>query len=122
VEMIDDTLVLHSLGNFVFDQGWSRTRETAIARYELSDEGTARVTLAPAYIREATPEPVTGPMGIYRRERVFQRLRAGDGIDLQRDGQHLVAEIDHRHVLRGEAVGEDASTSTDVPDAAGLDR
>jgi gamma-polyglutamate biosynthesis protein CapA len=122
VEMIDDTLVLHSLGNFVFDQGWSRTRETAIARYELGDDGMARVTLVPAYIREATPEPITGPMGIYRRERVFQRLRAGDGIDLQRDGHHLVAEIDHRHVLRGDPVAEDASTTTDVPDAEGLDR
>jgi gamma-polyglutamate biosynthesis protein CapA len=102
VEMIGSTLVLHSLGNFVFDQGWSRTRETAIARYELGEDGTARVQFVPAYIREGTPRVVSGPLGTYRRERIFQRLRGGDGIDLQRDGQTLVAEIDHRHVLLGE--------------------
>ncbi len=107
VEMIGNTLVLHSLGNFVFDQGWSRTRETAIARYELGEDGMARVEFVPTYIREGTPRVVSGPLGTYRRERIFQRLRGGDGIDLQREGQSLVAEIDHRHVLFGEAVADD---------------
>jgi gamma-polyglutamate biosynthesis protein CapA len=121
VEMIGNTLVLHSLGNFIFDQGWSRTRETAIARYELGEDGTARVELVPAYIREGTPQVVNGPLGSYRRERIFQRLRGGAGIDLRREGQSLVAEIDHRHVLTGEEPSgpEDGLVTEAVPEAEG---
>lgn len=124
VEMIGNTLVLHSLGNFVFDQGWSRTRETAIARYELGDDGMARVQLVPTYIREGTPQVVSGPLGTYRRERIFQRLRGGDGIDLRREGQTLVAEIDHRHILLGDdalAPGPEEGRLEDLDGDLGLD-
>lgn len=102
VEMIGDTLVLHSLGNFVFDQGWSRTRESVIARYELGEDGMARVELVPTYVRAGTPQVLDGPFGAYRRERIFQRLRGGEGIDLRREDRTLVAEIDHRQVLFGD--------------------
>jgi poly-gamma-glutamate synthesis protein (capsule biosynthesis protein) len=100
VERIGDTLVLYSLGNFVFDQGWSRTRESAVARYRLREDGTAVVSFAPVYLREATPAPLTGPLATYRRERIFLRLR-GDSLDWRREGGHLVTEIDHSHVLEG---------------------
>ena len=101
VERIGDTLVFYSLGNFVFDQGWSRTRESVIARYSLGEDGMARVTLVPVYITEGTPRAVSGPLGVYRRERIFQRLRGGDGIEWRREGDHLVADLDHRHVVEG---------------------
>ena len=101
VEMIGDTVVFYSLGNFVFDQGWTRTRESAIARYELGDDGLARVELRPLWIREATPRPVEGWQGTYRRARIFQQLR-GDGLAWRREGDLLVTEVDHRHVLEGE--------------------
>ncbi len=100
VERIDDTLVFYSLGNFVFDQGWSRTRESAIARYHLGADGTARVELLPVYLREASPQRLDGPLDAYRRARIFQRLR-GDELDWERDGTALVAELDHGHVLEG---------------------
>lgn len=98
VERIGDALVLYSLGNFVFDQGWSRTRESAVARYELDPDGTARVVLVPALVREATPTPLSGPWSAYRRARIGQQLR-GEGLDWERDGTAFVAEIDHHHVL-----------------------
>ncbi len=98
VEQIGDALVFYSLGNFVFDQGWSRTRESAIAGYRLSEDGTATVEMTPIYLREATPRVLDGPLDAYRRARVFQRLR-GDTLDWERDGISLVAEIDHSHVL-----------------------
>jgi gamma-polyglutamate biosynthesis protein CapA len=100
VELIGDTLVLYSLGNFVFDQGWSRTRESAIARYELADDGSARIALRPVWIREATPRPLEGWTGAYRRARIFQRLQ-GDGLEWRREGDVLVADLDHRHVREG---------------------
>jgi gamma-polyglutamate biosynthesis protein CapA len=99
-ELIGDTIVLYSLGNFVFDQGWSRTRESAIARYELGDDGIARLAFVPVYLREATPQPLSGPLATYRQERIFQRLR-GAGLDWQREDGALVTYVDHGHVLAG---------------------
>ncbi len=98
VERIDDTVVFYSLGNFVFDQGWSRTRETAVARYTLAEDGTATIALEPMFIREATPTPLDGLDSVYRRTRIHQQL-AGEGLDWRREGSRLVTEVDHRHVL-----------------------
>jgi gamma-polyglutamate biosynthesis protein CapA len=98
VERIGDTVVFYSLGNFVFDQGWSRTRESVVARYLLHEDGTARIELVPVFIREATPRELPGPSGTYRRERIFQQVR-GDGFDWRREDGRLVTEIDHRHIL-----------------------
>jgi gamma-polyglutamate biosynthesis protein CapA len=100
VERIGDTLVFYSLGNFVFDQGWSRTRESVVARYLLQDDGTARIELVPVFIREATPRELPGPSGTYRRERIFQQV-SGDGFEWRREDGRLVTEIDHSHVLEG---------------------
>lgn len=100
VERIGNTLVLNSLGNFVFDQGWTRTRESAVARYELREDGMARIELTPVFIREATPRELRGPSGTYRRERIFQQV-AGDGLEWAREDGRLVTEIDHSHVIGG---------------------
>jgi gamma-polyglutamate biosynthesis protein CapA len=100
VERLGDTLVLYSLGNFVFDQGWSRTRETALARYELGEDGTARVSFVPLEVREGAPRPLAGPLATYRRERIFQRLQ-GDSLSWSREDGRLVTELDHSHVLDG---------------------
>jgi gamma-polyglutamate biosynthesis protein CapA len=98
VERIGDTLVLFSLGNFVFDQGWTRTRESTIARYHLAEDGQARVEFVPILVREGAPRVVDGPMAAYHRERIFHRLR-GDGLTWEREGDRLVTTIDHSHVI-----------------------
>lgn len=98
VERIGDTLVLYSLGNFVFDQGWSRTRESTVARYELGADGRARVSFVPVVIEEATPRVTSGLLGPYRRARIFDRLR-GPGLTWDRGSDVLVTELDHRHVV-----------------------
>jgi gamma-polyglutamate biosynthesis protein CapA len=98
VDRIGDTLVLYSVGNFVFDQGWSRTRESALVRYALGEDGNARVEFVPVEVREGAPQPLAGPMAPYRRERIFQRL-SGDTLPWGRDDGSLITEIDHSHVL-----------------------
>ena len=92
-ERIGDTLVFYSLGNFVFDQGWSRTRESALARYTLSDEGRVRLELVPVYIREGTPKVLDGAHEFFRRQRIFSRLR-GDGLEWNVEDRVLVTEFD----------------------------
>jgi gamma-polyglutamate biosynthesis protein CapA len=99
VDRIGDTLVLYSLGNFVFDQGWSRTRESTVVRYQLDDDGRARIEFVPVEVREGAPRPLAGPLAPYRRERIFQRL-TGDTLPWTREGEVLVTEMDHSHVLR----------------------
>jgi gamma-polyglutamate biosynthesis protein CapA len=98
VERIGNTLVLNSLGNFVFDQGFSRTRETALVRYELGPDGIGRVEFVPLEIREGAPRCSSGPLAPYRRARIFGRLE-GEGLTWTREGGSLFTEIDHRTVL-----------------------
>ncbi|WP_353625580.1 CapA family protein [Bacillus sp. JCM 19041] len=59
MEVYNDTAIFYSLGNFVFDQGWTRTRESALVRYELTPEGRGMFEVVPMYIREASPAPLT---------------------------------------------------------------
>jgi gamma-polyglutamate biosynthesis protein CapA len=113
VERIGDTLVLYSLGNFVFDQGWSRTRESTVARYELAADGRARVSFVPIEIREGAPRPVAGPLAPYRTTRIFDRLQ-GEGLEWSRDGDVLVTELDHRHVLGTADAGADDPGADDA--------
>ncbi len=108
VERLGDAVVFYSLGNFVFDQGWSRTRETAVARYHLRPDGVAEISLHPFFIREATPRPLTGATAWYRRLRIHLQLR-GEGLDWWRDADRLVAEVDHRHVVERRASRERAA-------------
>jgi gamma-polyglutamate biosynthesis protein CapA len=98
VERIGNTLVLNSLGNFVFDQGFSRTRETALVRYELGSDGIGRVEFVPLEIREGAPRMLAGPLAFYRRARILNRLE-GEGLTWTREGGSLFTEIDHRTVL-----------------------
>ncbi len=102
VEQVGDTLVMYSLGNFIFDQGWSRTRESVIARYGLDRDGTAHVELIPIYIEEGTPRVIEGVGGVYRRARIFQRVKAGSTLQWRREGPSLVADFDQSAMLAEE--------------------
>lgn len=102
VDQIGDTLVFYSLGNFIFDQGWSRTRESVIARYGLDTDGSARVELIPIYIEEGTPRVLDSAGGAYRRARIFQRIRAGSTLAWKREGTSLVADFDQSAMLAEE--------------------
>lgn len=74
VDIYKDSIIFYSLGNFVFDQGWTRTRESAIAQLKLYEDGQARVELIPTLITEATPKPLLNTYSFYHRERIFRQL------------------------------------------------
>lgn len=104
VERYGDSVIFYSLGNFVFDQGWSRTRETVLARYLLAEDGTARIELVPLWVREAQPRPLDGPTAGYRRARIGRAL-SGYGVELEREDGVFAFTVDHRHVVEGAADG-----------------
>ncbi|MDQ0257232.1 poly-gamma-glutamate synthesis protein (capsule biosynthesis protein) [Evansella vedderi] len=72
VEVYNDTIIFYSLGNFIFDQGWTRTKQTALAQYRLYADGVAEVDLVPFTIREGQPRPVANFS--YRRMSIQQML------------------------------------------------
>ncbi|SDI57554.1 CapA family protein [Natribacillus halophilus] len=101
VDVYNDGIIFYSLGNFVFDQGWTRARDTVVAQYELGEDGMAEIELVPFRIREAQPRPIDGLAEPYHRERIFQQLTkdtSDDSTYEQSDGR-LVFEVDHGHVL-----------------------
>jgi gamma-polyglutamate biosynthesis protein CapA len=75
VEVYKQGVILYSLGNFVFDQGWSRTRESVLVQYKILHGGKkAKLELHPMVIREGQPRPLTGWSNVYRREKIFNQL------------------------------------------------
>ncbi|WP_368503126.1 CapA family protein [Alkalihalophilus sp. As8PL] len=109
VDVYNDTLILYSIGNFIFDQGWTRTRDTAIAQYDLKPDGKAQVELVPFRIYEAQPVPVDGVFSFYHRSKIFRQLTKDtenkESIIQQDD--RLIFEVDHSHVLDRMATKEE---------------
>lgn len=62
VEIYKGKVIFYSLGNFVFDQGWSKTKDSVLAQYKIKEDGTRLVELTPMKINEAAPTPLQGPM------------------------------------------------------------
>lgn len=81
VEIIDDTVVFYSLGNFVFDQGWSNTRETALITLKMDEEGIGRFFIEPMLIKEASPR-FLNQMESYYQSKVKKRLLKHSNIEL----------------------------------------
>lgn len=74
VEVYKNGVIFYSLGNFIFDQGWSRTRESVFAQYKVLKNGTVRLEIHPLLIREGQPRPLTGPGKIYRQEKIYMQI------------------------------------------------
>lgn len=101
VEVYNNSIIFYSLGNFVFDQGWSRTKDSALVSYKLYEDGTGRFEIIPLRIKEASPSPI-GAAGAVYKHRIFSYL-TNDTPDehwKKEDGK-LIFELDHSHVLKG---------------------
>ncbi|WP_137790869.1 CapA family protein [Bacillus sp. E(2018)] len=99
VEKYNDTVIFYSLGNFVFDQGWSRTRDSAVVQYKLSKDGMATFEITPLRIREATPSPVNSWLA---REKIFRQLTkdTGESIVWKRQDGKLSFQVNHKKVIK----------------------
>ncbi len=71
IELYNDTVIFYSLGNFIFDQGWTRTKDSAIAQYHIDQEGKKSVEIIPLRIKEAQPYVTKNP---YYRNKIFKQL------------------------------------------------
>ncbi|KAF5064283.1 Capsule biosynthesis protein CapA [anaerobic digester metagenome] len=62
VEIYKGKVIFYSLGNFVFDQGWSKTKDSVVAQFKIHDDGSKTVELTPMKVNEASPTPLSGPL------------------------------------------------------------
>ena len=97
-DVYKDGLIFYSLGNFVFDQGWTRTKDSAMVQYHLTDDGQATVDVVPLQIKEATPRPATSSSDI---SRVFRWLtkETSDNVQWSKKDDKIEIKLDHKRVI-----------------------
>ncbi|SDH44003.1 CapA family protein [Alteribacillus bidgolensis] len=102
IDVYNDTLIMYSLGNFIFDQGWTRTRDSVIADYQLKEDGTAMLEMHPFRVFEAQPRPVQGLTKNIHKKRIFRQLTKDTEAkeNIVENGERLIISADHSHVLK----------------------
>ncbi|AOM81623.1 CapA family protein [Salisediminibacterium beveridgei] len=99
VEIIDDSVVFYSLGNFIFDQGWSRSKQSTLAYYELGENGEASLSLQLFSLRDAQPRPLMNTsLARLQMENTFTKMLEDDQWTKNSDGM-ITLTLDHRHIL-----------------------
>lgn len=59
VEKYKDGIIFYSMGNFIFDQGWSRTKDSMILNYFVDKEGNCSFEIVPLRIKDGYPTVTT---------------------------------------------------------------
>ncbi|TMW72226.1 CapA family protein [Alteribacter natronophilus] len=97
---MNSTLVMFGLGNFVFDQGWTRTKESILAQLDILDDGSSQMTFIPMNVIDSTPRETTGILKPYRDWRIFRSLRKNLDRDLWHvEDSRLIVDLDQAGVL-----------------------
>src|SRR5699024_11775223 len=67
----EETVIFYSLGNFIFDQGWTRSEESAVAQYHINNDGKKRVERIPLRVKESQHNDTKNQ---YDRIKIFKQL------------------------------------------------
>lgn len=96
------SIVMNSMGNFVFDQGWSRTKESAIAQLNFLDDGSKQLSFIPIRIEESQPRETFGLIKPYRDFRIFRTLRKElESNEWSVENGRLIIDLGEAGVLEG---------------------
>lgn len=71
IEKYNDGIIFYSMGNFVFDQGWSRTKDSIVLNYFLDEEGNCSFEIVPVRIKDGYPTVTTNS---YFKNRTYNTL------------------------------------------------
>ncbi|MDQ0220189.1 CapA family protein [Peribacillus cavernae] len=102
VEVYKDSVIFFSLGNFVHDQGWSRTRESALAQMRLLKDGTARFEMNLIDIREGQPSPVREINNLKKKKMINQLTGDSSNLDWKEENGGISFELDYSDKLKKE--------------------
>lgn len=97
IEQYGDGVIFYGLGNFIFDQGWTRTKDSAIVQYDLMKDGTGRFTVSPVRIRGAQPYVTQNKYYQMKIQRQLTMNQPKDNFEKE-DGK-LILEVDHSDIL-----------------------
>lgn len=71
VETYKDGIIFYSMGNFVFDQGWSRTRDSMVLNYYINEKGEGTFEVVPVRIENGYPVATKSE---FYKKRIFGTL------------------------------------------------
>lgn len=71
IEKYNDGIIFYSMGNFVFDQGWSRTKDSVVLNYFLDEDGNCSFEIVPVRIKDGYP---TVTNNSYFKNRTYNTL------------------------------------------------
>lgn len=93
VEIYKGKVIFYSLGNFIFDQGWSKTKDSVIAQFKVKDDGAQVIELTPMKVNEASPTHLKGPLAGWNFNRMTKLLTKDLGNDVDwkaEDGKIII--------------------------------
>ncbi|MFK4307391.1 poly-gamma-glutamate synthesis protein (capsule biosynthesis protein) [Bacillus sp. RC242] len=113
VEVYKQGIIFYSLGNFVFDQGWTKTKDSALVQYNLGANGQAKIEIVPLIIKEGTPRPAASWLD---KRRIYQELTkytpSNVLVDKKQDKFEIL--INHKHVLEHKENRNNAKNDAEV--------
>lgn len=71
IETYKDGIIFYSMGNFVFDQGWSRTKDSMVLNYYIDENGEGTFEVVPVRIENGYPVATTNK---FYQKRIFSTL------------------------------------------------
>lgn len=74
VQTYKDGVIFYSMGNFVFDQGWSRTKDSLVLNYYINENGEGTFEVVPVRIVNGYPVATTNK---FYQKRIFATLTKG---------------------------------------------
>ncbi|MED4692638.1 CapA family protein [Peribacillus frigoritolerans] len=104
-DVYKDGIIFYSLGNFIFDQGWTRTKDSAMVQYHLANDGKATIDVVPLQIEEATPRPATSSID---KSRVYRQLtkETSEKVQWSKKEDRIEITLDHKKVIDHKAQRE----------------
>ncbi|ARI78608.1 CapA family protein [Halobacillus mangrovi] len=96
------SIVMNSLGNFVFDQGWSRTKDSTMAQLDFLSDGGIELSFVPMQISDTRPRETNGILEPLRNFRIFRTLRKDlDSEYWRMENDRLVIDLKKAGVIEG---------------------
>jgi poly-gamma-glutamate synthesis protein (capsule biosynthesis protein) len=95
-------IVMNSLGNFVFDQGWSRTKDSTMAQLDFLNDGGIELSFVPMQISDTRPRETNGILEPLRNFRIFRTLRKDlDPQFWRMENDRLIIDLKEAGVIEG---------------------
>ncbi|MGE7686134.1 CapA family protein [Peribacillus simplex] len=116
-DVYKDGIIFYSLGNFIFDQGWTRTKDSAMVQYHLAEDGKATIDVVPLQIEEATPRPATSSID---KSRVYRQLtkETSEKAQWSKKEDRIEITLDHKKIIDHKAQREQEEKAAKAAKAA----